>query len=74
MGVYGRTGAAVRTSPKETSVIAQDRQPYVNTRQDNPFQFFGAPTVMRSTSETTDGHFCLMEHTRTIPGPPAWEW
>jgi mannose-6-phosphate isomerase-like protein (cupin superfamily) len=43
-------------------VIAQDRQPYLNTRQDAPFQFFGCPTVMRSSGETTDGHFCLMEH------------
>ena len=42
-------------------MIAQDRQPYSNTRQDNQFQFFGAPTVMRSTGDTTDGHFCLME-------------
>jgi uncharacterized protein (TIGR02246 family) len=49
-------------------VIAQDRQPYLNTRQDNPFQFFGAPTVMRSTGETTNGHFCLMEHLTMPPG------
>ena len=49
-------------------MIAQDRQPYVNTRQDNPFQFFGAPTVMRSTGETTDGHFFLMEHLAMPPG------
>jgi quercetin dioxygenase-like cupin family protein len=42
-------------------MIAQDRQPYLNTREDNRFQFFGAPTVMRSTGETTDGHFCLLE-------------
>jgi uncharacterized protein (TIGR02246 family) len=40
----------------------------VNTRQDNPFQFFGAPTVMRSTGETTDGHFFLMEHLAMPPG------
>jgi quercetin dioxygenase-like cupin family protein len=49
-------------------VIAQDRQPYLNTRQDNPFQFFGAPTVMRSAGETTDGHFCLIEHLTMPPG------
>lgn len=49
-------------------MIAQDRQPYVNTRQDSPFQFFGAPTVMRSTGETTDGHFCLLEHLAMAPG------
>ena len=49
-------------------MIAQDRQPYVNTRQDNPFQFFGAPTVMRSSGETTDGHFCLLEALAMPPG------
>ena len=49
-------------------MIAQDRQPYLNTRQDSPFQFFGSPTVMRSTGETTDGHFCLMEHLKMPPG------
>jgi uncharacterized protein (TIGR02246 family) len=49
-------------------VIAQDRQPYVNTRQDDPFQFFGAPTVMRSTGETTDGHFFMLEHLTMPPG------
>jgi mannose-6-phosphate isomerase-like protein (cupin superfamily) len=49
-------------------VIAQDRQPYLNTRQDAPFQFFGSPTVMRSTGDTTDNHFCLMEHLSMPPG------
>jgi uncharacterized protein (TIGR02246 family) len=49
-------------------VIAQDRLPYVNTRQDAPFLFFGSPTVMRSTGETTDNHFCLLEH---LMMPPA---
>jgi mannose-6-phosphate isomerase-like protein (cupin superfamily) len=43
-------------------VIAHDRQPYLNTRQDAPFQFFGSPTVMRSSGETTDGRFFLLEH------------
>ena len=43
-------------------MIAQNRQPYLNTRRDSPFQFFGSPTVMRSTGETTGGHFCLLEH------------
>ena len=42
-------------------MITQDRQPYLNTRQDSPFQFFGAPTVMRSAGETTDGQFSLLE-------------
>lgn len=49
-------------------MIAQDRQPYVNTRQDSPFQFFGAPTVLRSTGETTGGHFFLLEHLAMPPG------
>ena len=49
-------------------MIAQDRQPYVNTRQDNQFQFFGSPTVMRSTGDTTDGHFCLLESLSMPPG------
>ena len=42
-------------------MIAQDRQPYVNSLQDAAFQFFGCPTVIRSTGETTDNHFFLME-------------
>ena len=49
-------------------MITQDRQPYLNTRQDAPFQFFGSPTVMRSTGDTTDNHFCLMEHLSMPPG------
>ena len=59
--VEGRAVAAVHHFTEGAPVIAQDRQPYLNTRHDNPFQFFGAPTVMRSTGETTDGHFCLLE-------------
>ena len=49
-------------------MIAPRRQPYLNTREDNPFQFFGSPTVMRSTGETTDGHFFLLEHLAMPPG------
>jgi ketosteroid isomerase-like protein/mannose-6-phosphate isomerase-like protein (cupin superfamily) len=49
-------------------VIAQDRRPYLNTRQNDQFQFFGAPTVMRSTGDTTDGHFCLLEALSMPPG------
>ena len=49
-------------------MIAQDRQPYLNTRHDNPFQFFGARTVWRSVGETTDGRFCLLEATNMPPG------
>jgi uncharacterized protein (TIGR02246 family) len=42
-------------------VIAQDRQPYLKTRYELDFQFFGSPTVMHATGEATDGRFCLME-------------
>jgi quercetin dioxygenase-like cupin family protein len=48
--------------------MSQDRQPYLNTRQDQPFMFFGAPTVIRSTGETTDNHFFLMEALSMPPG------
>ena len=37
-------------------------QPFFNTREDGPFRFLGVPTVMRSTADTTDGAFALMEH------------
>lgn len=43
-------------------MAAQALQPYVNTREDSVFRFLGQPTVMRSTGETTNGAFGLMEH------------
>ncbi|HEY1910513.1 MAG TPA: cupin domain-containing protein [Vicinamibacterales bacterium] len=49
-------------------MISQDRQPYINTQQDATFQFFGCPTVIRSTGETTDNHFFLMESLDMPPG------
>jgi len=49
-------------------MIAQDRQPYVNSLQDAALQFFGCPTVIRSTGETTDNHFFLMESLSMPPG------
>jgi len=49
-------------------VIAQDRQPYLKTRNDVDFQFFGSPTVLHATGEATDGRFCLMEHVTMPPG------
>ena len=49
-------------------MIAQDRLPFVNTRTDNTFQFFGCPTVMRAEGEATDGHFMLMEAVSMPPG------
>jgi quercetin dioxygenase-like cupin family protein len=36
--------------------------PYMNTRQDAAFRFLGLPTLMRSTAESTNGTFGLMEH------------
>jgi quercetin dioxygenase-like cupin family protein len=43
-------------------------QPYVNTREDSAFLFLGLPSLMRSTSETTNGAFGLMEHWSMPPG------
>jgi hypothetical protein len=37
-------------------------EPYLNTRNDEAFQFLGLPTLMRSTGETTNGAFGLIEH------------
>ena len=36
--------------------------PYVNTREETAFRFLGIPTIMRSTAETTNGAFGLIEH------------
>ena len=49
-------------------MIAQDRQPYLKTRYDLDFQFFGAPTVMYATGEATDGRFFLLESVTMPPG------
>ena len=49
-------------------MIAQDRQPYLKTRNDVDFQFFGSPTVLHATGEATDGRFCLMEQATMPPG------
>src|SRR5579871_4661523 len=43
-------------------------QPYMNTRGDAAFRFLGLPSLMRSTSETTNGAFGLMEHWSMPPG------
>jgi quercetin dioxygenase-like cupin family protein len=44
------------------------QQPYLNTRADAAFRFLGLPTLMRSTGETTNGAFGLMEHWSMPPG------
>jgi len=49
-------------------VITQERHPYLKTRADVDFQFFGSPTVLHATAETTDGRFCLLEHVTMPPG------
>ena len=49
-------------------MITQNRQPYLKTRHDVDFQFFGSPTVLHASGETTDGRFCLMEHATMPPG------
>lgn len=43
-------------------MTATEQKPYLNTREDQPFRFLGLPSVMRATSETTNGAFGLMEH------------
>jgi mannose-6-phosphate isomerase-like protein (cupin superfamily) len=53
---------------KGAGVIAHNLQPYRNTRDDLPFQFLGAPTLLRATAETTNGAFGLIEHSMMPPG------
>jgi mannose-6-phosphate isomerase-like protein (cupin superfamily) len=43
-------------------MIQTGQQPYSNTRDNAAFRFLGLPTVMRATSETTNGAFGLLEH------------
>jgi mannose-6-phosphate isomerase-like protein (cupin superfamily) len=49
-------------------MTAQELLLYLNTRDDSAFRFLGIPTVMRSTGETTNGAFGLMEHSMMPPG------
>ncbi len=44
------------------------QEPYLNTREDAAFRFLGLPTLMRSTGESTNGAFGLMEHWLMPPG------
>jgi steroid delta-isomerase-like uncharacterized protein len=41
-------------------------QPYLTSRQNTAYRFFGAPTVTHATGETTNGAFSLSEHL-TLP-------
>jgi uncharacterized cupin superfamily protein len=43
-------------------------QPYMNTRGGPAFRFLGLPTLTRSTGETTNGAFGLLEHWAIPPG------
>jgi quercetin dioxygenase-like cupin family protein len=49
-------------------MTANQQQPYLNTREDSVFRFLGIPTVVRSTAETTNGAFGLMEQWMMPPG------
>lgn len=55
--------------PLQTEMTAREQRPYVNTREDSAVRFLGIPTVMRSTGETTNGAFGLIEH---LMIPPGW--
>ncbi len=46
----------------------KELQPVLNTRQDPAVRFLGLPTLMRSTGETTNGAFGLVEHWMMPPG------
>jgi quercetin dioxygenase-like cupin family protein len=43
-------------------MITTEQKPYLQTRADAAFRLLGIPTLMRSTAETTNGAFGLMEH------------
>jgi uncharacterized protein (TIGR02246 family) len=51
-----------------TDMIERLQEPYLNTREDSAFRFLGVPTLMRSTGETTNGAFGLLEHWMMPPG------
>ena len=46
----------------------REQLPYLNTRKDSAVRFLGIPTVIRSTGETTNGAFGLIEHWMMPPG------
>jgi quercetin dioxygenase-like cupin family protein len=49
-------------------MTVKTQQPYLNTREDAPFRFLGFPTLVRSTAETTNGAFGLIESWSMPPG------
>lgn len=62
-GVLSADEAAIeRSATPSSEKMASTQNPYLNTREDAAFRFLGVPTLMRSTAETTNGAFGLMEH------------
>lgn len=49
-------------------MIADQQQPYRNTREDSPLWFLGLPTLVRAGHETTNGAFGLIENWSMAPG------
>ena len=49
-------------------MTVQEQRRYINTREDAAVRFLGIPTVIRSTGETTNGAFGLIEHLMIPPG------
>jgi quercetin dioxygenase-like cupin family protein len=43
-------------------MVPTQQRAYSNTREGAAFRFLGIPSLMRATSESTDGAFGLMEH------------
>jgi quercetin dioxygenase-like cupin family protein len=49
-------------------MIAQQVQPFVNTRDGEPLQFLNLPTLIRATGDATGGAFGLVEQWNIPPG------
>ena len=47
-------------------MLGQKQLPVLNTREESPIWFLGLPTLIRATTESTHGSFCLVEHL-TVP-------
>lgn len=48
--------------------MSAQQTPYSNTRDNEAIRFLGLPTLMRSTGESTNGSFGLLEHWEMPPG------
>ena len=51
----------LRPPEKESPMITEVLQPYVNTPEEPPVYFLGLPTILRATAQTTNGAFGLLE-------------